>query len=177
MIFTFFICLLIIQRLVELAIAKRNEQRLKNSGAIEFGAEHYPWMILLHIGFFTVLIMEVLISNRPLSSLWYIWLPLFALAQWGRIWVIRSLGKHWNTKIIVLPDAKVIAKGPYKYMKHPNYVIVATEIIVISLLFNAFLTAIIFSLFNAWMMSVRIPLEEQALRDHAEYVYSFQKNR
>jgi methyltransferase len=154
-------------------LAKRNEQQLKNSGALEFGSGHYPWMVLLHIGFFTILIMEVAVLERELSSLWALWLTLFALAQLGRIWVISSLGKHWNTKIIVLPDAEVVAKGPYKYIRHPNYVIVATEILVISLLFNAYLTAIIFSLLNAWMMRVRIPLEEEALKQYTEYVSVF----
>lgn len=93
----------------------------------------------------------------------------FLIAQSGRIWVIRSLGKHWNTKIIVVPDADVVIKGPYKFFKHPNYIIVATEILVISLLFNAYYTAIIFSLLNVWMMMVRIPLEEKALKEHTEY--------
>jgi methyltransferase len=175
MIFFLLISFIVLQRIVELVIAKRNERQLKNGGAIEFGTEHYPWIVLLHTGFFMSLIMEVVFLERPLSALWYIWLTLFALAQWGRVWVIRSLGKHWNTKIIVLPNAEVIAKGPYKYVRHPNYVIVATEIMVLSLLFNAFFTAILFSLLNAWMMKVRIPVEEQALKEHTEYAFTFQK--
>ena len=175
MIFSFIIGLVVLQRLVELVIAKRNERQLKNRGAIEFGKEHYPWIVLLHFGFFTFLIMEVVGLKRDLSSIWYIWLTLFAVAQMGRVWVISSLGEYWNTKIVVLPNAKVIAKGPYKYIKHPNYVIVATEILVLSLLFNAFLTAVIFSLLNAWMMGVRIHVEEQALKEHTEYAYIFQK--
>lgn len=175
MIFSLIISLVVIQRLVELVIAKRNERQLKNRGAIEFGTEHYPWMVLLHFGFFTFLIMEVVGLKRDLSSIWYLWLTLFAIAQMGRVWVISSLGEYWNTKIVVLPNAEVIAKGPYKYIKHPNYVIVATEILVLSLLFNAFFTAIIFSLLNAWMMWVRIHVEEQALKEHTEYAYIFQK--
>ena len=142
---------------------------------MEFGAAHYPWIVLLHTCFFTVLTLEVVTLHRELSSLWILWLTLFVLAQLGRMWVIQTLGSHWNTKIIVLPNSKVIVKGPYKYVKHPNYVIVATEILVISLLFNAFITAIIFSLLNAWMMRIRIPLEERALKEHTEYVSAFQK--
>lgn len=175
MMFYAFICFIVLQRLIELGIAKSNERQLKNSGAIEFGAKHYPWMVLLHTGFFSILILEVGALNRDLSSLWILWITLFALTQLGRIWVIHSLGKYWNTKIIVLPNANVIAKGPYKYVRHPNYVIVATEILVISLLFNAFYTAIIFSLLNAWMMRVRIPIEEQALKENTEYTFAFQK--
>ena len=175
MLFIGLLCLIVIQRLIELMIAKRNERQLINQGAMEFGAAHYPWIVLLHTCFLTVLTLEVVTLHRELSSLWILWLTLFVLTQMGRMWVIQTLGSHWNTKIIVLPNSKVIVKGPYKYVKHPNYVIVATEILVISLLFNAFITAIVFSLLNAWMMRIRIPLEEQALKEHTEYVSAFQK--
>ncbi|CAH0168424.1 hypothetical protein SRABI80_01040 [Peribacillus frigoritolerans] len=169
MIFAIFIILIAIQRLVELYIAKQNEKQLKAGGAIEYGESHYKWMVLMHLSFFIVLIIEVVALERDISGLWPIWLTLFLIAQSGRVWVIRSLGKHWNTKIIVVPDADVVIKGPYKFFKHPNYIIVATEILVISLLFNAYYTAIIFSLLNVWMMMVRIPLEEKALKEHTEY--------
>ncbi|WP_336864419.1 isoprenylcysteine carboxyl methyltransferase family protein [Peribacillus frigoritolerans] len=169
MIFAIFIILIAIQRLVELYIAKQNEKQLKAGGAIEYGESHYKWMVLMHLSFFIVLIIEVIALERDISGLWPIWLTLFLIAQSGRIWVIRSLGKHWNTKIIVVPEADVVIKGPYKFLKHPNYIIVATEILVISLLFNAYYTAIIFSLLNVWMMMVRIPLEEKALKEHTEY--------
>ncbi|MBO1000108.1 isoprenylcysteine carboxyl methyltransferase [Bacillus sp. SD075] len=175
MIFAIFIILIAIQRLVELYIAKQNEKQLKVAGAVEYGESHYKWMVLMHLSFFIVLIIEVAVLERNVAGLWPIWLPLFLIAQSGRIWVIQSLGKHWNTKIIVLPDADVVKKGPYKYIKHPNYIIVATEIIVISLLFNAYYTAIIFSLLNVWMMTVRIPLEEKALKEHTEYSAVFKE--
>ncbi|MDF9760843.1 methyltransferase [Peribacillus simplex] len=169
MLFAIFIILIAIQRLVELYIAKQNEKQLKGAGAVEYGKSHYRWMVIMHLSFFIVLIIEVLAYERDVAGLWPIWLTLFLIAQSGRIWVISSLGKHWNTKIIVVPNAEVVIKGPYKYFKHPNYIIVATEIIVISLLFNAYYTAIIFSFLNAWMMAVRIPLEEKALKEHTEY--------
>ena len=169
MIFILFIAVIAIQRLTELLIAKQNEKRMKERGAIEFGQSHYRWMVSMHLGFFLFLITEVLALKRELSEIWPVWLALFLIAQAGRIWAIISLGKYWNTKIIVLPDADIVMKGPYKYLKHPNYLIVATEIIVIPLLFNAYLTAILFTLLNIWMMSVRIPLEERALRTYTEY--------
>ncbi|MFF2456339.1 isoprenylcysteine carboxyl methyltransferase family protein [Peribacillus simplex] len=169
MIFAIFIILIAIQRMFELYIAKQNEKQLKAAGAVEYGESHYSWMVLMHLSFFIVLIFEVTVLDRDVAGLWPIWLTLFLIAQSGRIWVIRSLGKHWNTKIIVVPDAEVVINGPYKYFKHPNYIIVATEIMVISLLFNAYYTAIIFSLLNVWMMMVRIPLEEKALKAHTEY--------
>ncbi|MFD4927941.1 isoprenylcysteine carboxyl methyltransferase family protein [Peribacillus butanolivorans] len=175
MIFTIFIALIAIQRLVELYIAKQNEKQLKMEGAVEFGESHYRWMVLMHLSFFIVLTIEVMVYGRKIATLWPIWLTLFLIAQSGRVWVISSLGKHWNTKIIVVPNAEVVVKGPYKYFKHPNYLIVATEIIVISLLFNAYYTAIIFSLLNAWMMAVRIPLEEKALKTHTEYSTVFKQ--
>ena len=169
MIFILFIAVIAIQRLTELLIAKQNEKRMKERGAIEFGQSHYRWMVSMHLGFFLFLITEVFALKRELSEIWPVWLALFLIAQAGRIWAIISLGKYWNTKIIVLPDADIVMKGPYKYLKHPNYLIVATEIIVIPLLFNSYLTAILFTLLNIWMMSVRIPLEERALRTYTEY--------
>lgn len=175
MLFGIFIGLIALQRLAELYIAKQNEKQMKRIGGVEYGVDHYRWMVLLHLSFFLALIFEVVGFNRAFSPLWPIWLSLFLLAQVGRVWVIMSLGKHWNTKIIVVPDAEVIIKGPYRYVKHPNYLIVATEIIVISLLFNAYYTAMIFSLLNVWMMSVRIPLEERALKEHTEYSTAFKQ--
>ncbi|WP_110927666.1 isoprenylcysteine carboxyl methyltransferase family protein [Bacillus massiliglaciei] len=169
MIFAVFIVFLCIQRLTELVIAKNNEKALKAEGAIEYGKSHYPWMVSMHAAFFISLILEVYLKGFELSKLWPFWLTIFLFAQAGRFWVIKTLGKYWNTKIIVLSDAKVVAAGPYKYIKHPNYAIVATEILVISLLFNAFFTAVVFSLLNLWMMSVRIPLEEKALKSHTGY--------
>lgn len=156
-------------------IARRNEQQMKRQGAFEYGTEHYPWMLLLHTGFFTVLILEVVTLNRELSALWIPLSTLFLIAQIGRMWVIHTLGSHWNTKIIVLPNSEVIVKGPYKYIRHPNYVIVTTEILVISLLFNAFFTCVIFSLLNVWMMKVRIPIEERAMKENTEYASVFKK--
>ncbi|MFJ7745925.1 isoprenylcysteine carboxyl methyltransferase family protein [Peribacillus sp. NPDC097295] len=175
MIFGIFIGLIALQRLAELYIAKQNEKQMKRAGAVEFGENHYRWMVLMHLSFFVVLTIEVVAFTRELSPLWPIWLPLFLIAQIGRVWVIMTLGKHWNTKIIVVPNAEVVIKGPYRYIKHPNYLIVATEIIVISLLFNAYFTAMIFSLLNVWMMSVRIPMEERALKEHTEYSSAFKQ--
>lgn len=175
MLFAIFIVLIGLQRLAELYIAKQNEKQMKETGAVEYGKTHYRWMVLMHVSFFIVLTFEVIGFSRTLSTLWPIWLSLFLVAQTGRVWVITSLGKHWNTKIIVIPDAEVVVKGPYRYIKHPNYLIVATEIIVISLLFNAFYTAILFSLLNAWMMSIRIPLEEKALKENTEYSTAFKQ--
>ncbi|XUX06066.1 isoprenylcysteine carboxyl methyltransferase family protein [Sporosarcina sp. UB5] len=169
--------IIILQRIVELIIAKRNEKWMKSEGAFEAGASHYPYMVAMHVCFFIALITEVLFFNRQLSAVWTIWLAIFLAAQIMRIWCLTSLGKYWNTKIIVLPNAKVVRKGPYKWLRHPNYMIVATELLVLPLLFNAFITAVVFSLLNVWMMSVRIPAEEEALREATNYNEAFQLNK
>ncbi|RFU61670.1 isoprenylcysteine carboxyl methyltransferase family protein [Bacillus sp. V59.32b] len=177
MAFYFFIIFICVQRVVELVIARKNESWMKKQGATEFGKSHYPWMVMMHICFLSSLILEVTLMDKSASSYWPIWLTLFLAAQAGRVWVIASLGRYWNTKIIVLPGAEVTENGPYKYFKHPNYLIVAIEIVVISLLFNAYMTGILFSLLNAWMMTVRIPEEERALKSLTEYEKIFVKKK
>ncbi|MBA9027753.1 MULTISPECIES: isoprenylcysteine carboxyl methyltransferase family protein [Bacillaceae] len=177
MTFLILITLLAVQRLSELVLARYNEDRLKAKGGLEFGSSHYPWIVLMHLGFFSSFIAEVNLFDKDVSVLWPFWLSIFLLVQIGRVWVITSLGPYWNTKIIVLPDAEVIVKGPYKYVKHPNYIIVATEILVISLLYNAYFTAALFTCLNAWAMSVRIPIEERALKNLTSYSAVFLKDK
>ena len=173
MLFYIVITIVIIQRLVELIIAKRNEKWMRSQGAFEAGAGHYPIMVSMHMAFFISLIIEVLVLNRPLSPLWIPLLSLFLIAQIARVWCLTSLGKFWNTKIIILPGADVVRKGPYQFIRHPNYVIVATELLVLPLLFSAYFTAIVFSLLNLWMLSVRIPAEEKALKEVTNYKEEF----
>jgi methyltransferase len=167
--FFLFITLIILQRMVELVIAKRNEHRMKSQGAMEFGKEHYRWIVLVHSLFFVSYILEVLILHKQLSPVWPVVLALLLMTQAARVWALMSLGMFWNTKIIVLPNAKVVRKGPYRYIKHPNYVIVAAEFLLIPLLFQAYVTAILFSILNAVILAVRIPAEEKALRSLTEY--------
>lgn len=171
--FLIIISIVIIQRIVELAVAKRNERWMRSQGAFEAGAEHYPVMVMMHVAFFVSLIMEVTLLDRPLSSIWYILLLIFLMAQVMRIWCLTSLGKYWNTKILVVPGSDVIRQGPYKWLRHPNYVIVSIEILVLPLLFGAYFTAFVYSLLNIWMLSVRIPTEEKALRNATNYEEKF----
>lgn len=167
--FLFVFIIVIIQRLVELAVARRNENWMRSQGAIEAGASHYKWMVLMHTAFFVSLLAEVLITGRPLPVYWPILLTVFLLMQILRVWCLSSLGKFWNTKILILPGADVQKRGPYKWIRHPNYVIVTTELLVLPLLFGAYFTAILFFILNLWMLSVRIPAEEQALRELTNY--------
>lgn len=164
----------VFQRIIELIIAKRNENWMKRQGALEFGAMHYRFIVLMHLLFFICFFFEKLLLNHGLSSIWPILLTGFVLTQFLRVWIIISLGRYWNTKIIVLPDAAVVRRGPYRFIKHPNYLVVSIEIIVIPLLYNAYYTAVLFTIFNLIMLSIRIPREEQALGSVTEYNGAFQ---
>lgn len=159
----------ILQRIVELFIARNNEGWMRSQGAYEVGAKHYPYMVSIHVGFFISLILEFFIFNRSLSPFWLLLFTLFIGLQLMRVWVISSLGRFWNTKIIVLPGAHVVKKGPFRFIRHPNYLVVTCEILVIPLLFNAFFTAIVFTLLNLFILYIRIPIEEAALREVTDY--------
>lgn len=169
MFFIILILFVITQRLVELRIAKQNEKWIVKQGGYEVGASHYPYMVLLHSTFFIFLAVEVFTLERNLSSAWIVFLSIFLLAQFGRLWCLLSLGKFWNTKIMILPNAKVIKKGPYKLFRHPNYLIVTIELLTLPLIFNAFFTTVIYMALNIWMLSIRIPVEEKALREATNY--------
>jgi methyltransferase len=174
LLFQIIIGLIILQRLVELGIAKSNEKWMKQRGAIEFGVKHYRYMVLIHVLFFISLLTEKIYLKHGLSQIWPLLLSVFLLAQLIRIWVISTLGRYWNTKIIVLRDAKIIKKGPYLYIKHPNYFVVTIELLVIPLLFNLYITACLFTILNAVILMVRIPAEEKALKELTEYEGRFQ---
>lgn len=175
MIFYIIIFLVIAQRLTEVFIAKRNEKWMLSQGAYEIGASHYPYMLALHSSFFLFLIVEVMTSNNSLSPLFPLFFILFIAVQALRIWCLRSLGPFWNTKIIILPGAEVVKKGPYVFFRHPNYAVVCLEILLLPLMFQAYFTAFCFTLLNITMLSVRIPLEEKALRESTNYNHVFQK--
>lgn len=147
------------QRLGELALARSNTQRLTARGAIEVGAGHYPFIVALHAAW--LIGLWFLAWSRPLN-LWL--LAVFVVLQAGRIWVIATLGERWTTRIIILPGEALVRRGPYRFLSHPNYVVVAAEILVLPLAFGLAWYALIFSLLNAAMMAVRISVETQGLR-------------
>jgi len=148
-----------IQRLGELLLAQRNTRRLLARGAIEVGRDHYPYMVLLHAAW--LIGLWVLARNRPIETPW---LALFVVLQGLRIWVVASLGERWTTRIISLPGAPLVRRGPYRFFAHPNYVVVAAEIAVLPLSFGLVGFAVLFSILNALMLWVRIGAEVQALR-------------
>lgn len=157
--------LVILQRLLEIIYARFNEQRMKSQGAIEAGAEHYKWIVLLHVLFFVSLIVETTYLGGGVETGWMFFLIIFIVAQLLRVWTLVSLGRFWNTKILVLPGAEKVRRGPYKWVPHPNYVVVAMEIATLPLIFGAWRTALLFSIANALLLlMVRIPAEEKALQ-------------
>jgi methyltransferase len=149
---------LIVQRLAELGLAQWNTARLRAGGGVEFGASHYPLMVALHAAW--LLGLWMLGHGHPVDPLW---LAVFILLQAGRLWVIVSLGQRWTTRVIVLPSASSVARGPYRWLRHPNYVVVVFEIAVVPLALGLPLFALVFSLANTTLLAYRIRVENQAL--------------
>jgi methyltransferase len=151
--------LVALQRLLELAHARSNTARLRRLGAVEVDAGAYPLFVLLHAGWLTSLAVLVPAETMPNWPL----IGLFALLQLGRIWVIVSLGGYWTTRIITLPDAPLVRAGPFRYFRHPNYLLVAAEIAVLPLAFGAVAVAATFSALNLALLARRIRIEERVL--------------
>jgi len=159
MAFAILISILILQRLLELVIARRNEKWLLKNGAFEYGQRHYPIIVALHTLFIVSLIGEYCIKQA--TGLNVIFLTAYIVLVVLKIWTIYSLGKYWNTKIFRIPGMSPVSKGPYKSFKHPNYIIVIGEIAVIPLIFNLYFTAVVFSVLNVIMLTVRIRHENR----------------
>ncbi|MCD8080284.1 MAG: hypothetical protein LUF04_07695 [Bacteroides sp.] len=161
MVFWWFLLLLILLRIGELLISRRHERWLLAHGAIEYGKAHYPFMITLHTLFFVSLIVEYLLTGSSYYNP-YLMLFFFGLTT-AKIGIVYALGKFWTTKIYRIPCCPLVRKGVYRYFDHPNYVIVAMEIPLIPLIFHLYYTAVIFSLLNIGMLTVRIRKENEAL--------------
>lgn len=154
----------VLERLVELRVASRNRKALLARGAVEAGAGHYPFMVALHTAFLLACPLEVLALDRPfLLPLAVPMLVLLAAATALRFWVIATLGGRWTTRILVLPDTPPVAAGPFRHLRHPNYLAVVLEMLALPLVHTAWITALVFSLANAWLLKVRITAEERAL--------------
>ena len=149
-----------LQRLVELILARRNAQRLLAAGGIEYGRSHYPVMVALHAAWLVGLWW--LGRDQPADP---VLLGVFVLLQLGRLWVIASLGRRWTTRVIVLPGEALVAKGPYRWIKHPNYLIVALEIAVVPLALGLPVFAAVFTVVNALVLDERIRVENAALAE------------
>jgi methyltransferase len=161
------VCLAALQRLLELVYSRRNERRVRARGAVERGAGHYPVMVALHSFWLISTFVEGLLRGPEIPAWWPVPLVAFLLVQPLRYWAIVSLGSNWNTRILVVPGGKLVKSGPYRYFPHPNYVVVAVEILTFPLIFGAWITAIVFSLLNATLLFVRIRIENRALEELA----------
>jgi methyltransferase len=161
------VCLVALQRLLELVYSRRNERRVRARGAVERGAGHYPVMVALHSFWLISTFVEGLLRGPEIPAWWPVPLVAFLLVQPLRYWAIVSLGSNWNTRILVVPGGKLVKSGPYRYFPHPNYVVVAVEILTFPLIFGAWITAIVFSLLNATLLFVRIRIENRALEELA----------
>jgi methyltransferase len=168
--YTLFILALAIERCFELWLSQRNARWARERGAVEYGAGHLVWMKLLHTCFFVGCIAEVWLVSRPfVPALAAVCLVVAAAAQALRYWTIHTLGRRWNVAVLVLPGVPAVAGGPFRFMRHPNYLAVIAEGLAVPLLHSAFLTAGVFSLLNAALLAVRIGVEERALREHCQY--------
>ncbi len=155
--------LVAVQRIAELLLAARNTRTLRARGAHEVGAAHYPLFIAVHVAW--LLTMFACIS--PVAPVnWYL-LAFYVLLQPFRLWVMRTLGTRWTTRIIVLPGAPLVGTGPYRFLRHPNYAIVALEIATLPSAFGAYWIAALFTLLNAAALWWRIRVEEAALSAQA----------
>lgn len=153
------IALVALQRLAELEFAQRNTRRLLARGGIEVGAAHYPFFILLHSGW--LISMAYFLPRNSAVSWWLI--GVFALLQAGRVWAIASLGEYWTTRLITVPGAPLVRRGPYRFLRHPNYVVAIGEIAVLPLALGEPAVSLVFSVLNALLLSVRIRTEEETL--------------
>jgi len=150
------------QRASELVLARRNARRLKARGAIEAGAWHYPLIVGLHAAWLAGL--WALAWDRPAEPGWA-W--VFAALQLLRAWTLASLGERWTTRILVLPGAPLVRRGPYRFFPHPNYAVVIGEFAVLPLVFGMPVYALVFSALNGLILGVRIQAESAALRSWA----------
>ena len=150
------------QRLGELVVARRNTRRLLAEGGVERGAEHYPLMVGLHAAW--LIGLWILAWDRPANLAWA---GAYVALEGLRIWVLTSLGGRWTTRIIVVPGEALVRKGPYRFVPHPNYLVVVGEIAVLPLVFGLTGYAVAFTLLNGSLLWLRIRAEEQALTEAA----------
>jgi len=149
----------VLQRIAELAWASRNTRRLLAEGAIEHGRSHYPLVVGVHVAW----LCSMAVFVPPDTPIRPIWLGVFILLQGCRIWIIASLGRYWTTRVIVPSEGVLVTRGPYRYLRHPNYLIVTAEIAVLPMAFGAWPIALIFSVLNAAVLTIRIRVEDRAL--------------
>jgi methyltransferase len=153
-----------VERLAEIVVAQRNRGMSKQRGGVEFGARHYPVMVVLHTGLLAGCLLEPVLLHRPfIPALGWPMLLIAVAAQALRWWCITTLSYQWNTRVIVIPGAERVTGGPYRFLPHPNYVAVIAEGIALPLVHTAWITALVFTILNAALLRTRIHVENAAL--------------
>lgn len=152
------------ERVAELVVSLRNAKWSFAQGGVESGQGHYPFMVVLHTGLLAGCLVEAIVADRPfIPALGWIMLAVVLASQGLRWWCIATLGRQWNTRVIVVPGLQLVAKGPYQWMRHPNYVAVVAEGIALPLVHTSWITAVVFTVLNIPLLAVRIRTEEAAL--------------
>lgn len=168
--YTGLVALVGVMRLVELVVSRRNVARLEARGAVEVGGSLYPWMVTVHVLFLPACVAEVWLLDRPLiPALGLSCLALLAGAAALRWWVMATLGRRWSTRVVVLPETDPITGGPFRFLRHPNYLAVVIEFVALPMVHTAWLTAVLFSLADAAVLRRRIRVEEDALSRAGDY--------
>jgi len=153
-----------VERIVELVVSTRNLAWSRARGGTEFGAGHYPAMVVLHVGLLVGCLVEPLVLHRPfIPALGWPMLAVVVAAQVLRWWCITTLGSQWNTRVVVVPGADRVTGGPYRLIPHPNYVAVVAEGVALPLVHSAWITAVLFTVLNAALLRTRIKVENTAL--------------
>jgi len=160
--FYFFWGFIIIERLIELKIAGSNRKKLIQLGAIEYDKRGYRYIVVMHVLFLTFLVIENYFQGYINQFSVHLF-SLFLILQVIRYWCIFTLGIYWNTVILIVPGSKIIKKGPYRYLKHPNYLVVTLEFLIIPLIFSLYFTCIIFSIVNILVLTRRVQIENSVL--------------
>ncbi len=171
--YTGFVALLAIERLYELKLSQRNAAKAFANGALEVGIRHYRVMTVFHTAFLVACVAEPWLLDRAEPGVTGLIALAFALvAQALRYWAISTLGEKWNTRVIVMPGSAPVTTGPYRFIKHPNYVAVVIELLAVPLIYGNWITAAVFSIGNAMLLAVRIRAEEKALGDRWQEAFA-----
>ena len=153
------LALVAVQRLAEVVYANHNTKALLARGAVEIGRKHYPLIVLLHASWLAAILIFLPVN----ATIHWIWFGLFLILQGLRVWVLATLGPYWTTRIITLPGAPLVRKGPFRFIRHPNYTVVAGEIAALPLAFGEWQVAVVFTILNGLMLAWRIRAEDAAL--------------
>jgi methyltransferase len=162
--YTLLVALVALMRLIELRISRRHVAELKARGGVEVGANHYPWIVFVHLSFLVGCPLEVWLLDRPwFAGLGLPMLGLFAIGMGLRYWTIRTLGARWSTRVIVVPGEPLVTTGPFRVLRHPNYLGVVLELVALPMVHTAWITAVLVSIANGLVLRRRIAVETAAL--------------